>query len=506
MTGGALAVLAPLAVLAMPSSCAAGPPRRWTTLAAPMTGRGSGMLQRLATILVLSVGWAAEPAQAVVVAAPGPLAAQAVVEDWPAFLGPRHDGVSREHPINMRWDAAGPRLLWSIEHGTGYASPAVVSAPGPAHGRLVLTHRIGDADVVECLDPETGSRRWRQTFATDYQDRYGYNNGPRSSPVIAGDQVLCFSQTGVLRCLALADGATRWIRELNRDHQVAQGFFGVGTTPLITGDLVIVNVGGSACVVGLDLASGATRWTTADDWGASYASPVPAVLGGQRRVLLFVGGESRPPTGGLLAIDPLTGKSDLRFPWRSRSYESVNASCPVVVGERILVTASYQTGSALVQAIADGTTLSAKPLWTNPEAGCHFATPIHLDGNLYACIGRNHPDAELACIDLATGALRWHEQPRWTEQIAGREVAMSTFRAQMLRVDGHFLCLGEEGHLLCYDLTPTGMRELARCWLFQAPETWTAPVLWHGLLYVCQNHAGRDGTKPRLLCYDLRGR
>ena len=474
------------------------------------------MRYRLAVILVLGAGWAAEPepAQPVVVAAPGPLSAKAVVEDWPSFLGPRHDGVSRETPLNLRWDAAGPRLLWSIERGTGYASPAVVTAqlgsaqgqPGSAQGQLVLTHRVGDVDVVECLDPENGARRWRKTFATDYQDRYGYNNGPRSSPVIAGDRVLCFSQTGVLRCLALTDGATRWTRELNRDHQVSQGFFGAGTTPLVDGDLVIVNVGGSACVVGLDLASGATRWTTADEWGASYASPVPAVLGGQRRVLLFVGGESRPPTGGLLAIDPATGAKDLRFYWRSKSYESVNASCPVVIGDRVLVTASYQTGSALVQAVADGTVLSAKPVWTNPEAGCHFATPIHLDGNLYGSIGRNHPDAELACIDLATGALRWHEQPRWNEQVGGRDVVMSTFRAQFLRVDGHFLCLGEEGHLLCYDFTPTGMTELARSWLFKAPESWTPPVLWHGLLYVCQNHAGRDGTKPRLLCYDLRGR
>ena len=40
--------------------------------------------------------------------------------------------------------------------------------------------------------------------------------------------------------------------------------------------------------------------------------------------------------------------------------------------------------------------------------------------------------------------------------------------------------------------------------LFDAPETWTLPALSHGLLYVQQNEPGRAGTKPRLICYDLR--
>ena len=73
-------------------------------------------------------------------------------------------------------------------------------------------------------------------------------------------------------------------------------------------------------------------------------------------------------------------------------------------------------------------------------------------------------------------------------------------------VDGKFLCLGELGHLLWLDLTPTGYKELARAWLFPARETWALPVLSHGLLYVTQNTPDiiRHGG-PRLLCYDLRG-
>jgi hypothetical protein len=61
------------------------------------------------------------------------------------------------------------------------------------------------------------------------------------------------------------------------------------------------------------------------------------------------------------------------------------------------------------------------------------------------------------------------------------------------------------GHLLWLELSPKGYKELARTWLFPAPESWTPPVISRGLLYICQNRPGYNGTPPRLLCYDLRG-
>ena len=51
---------------------------------------------------------------------------------------------------------------------------------------------------------------------------------------------------------------------------------------------------------------------------------------GKRRVFVFAGGESTPPTGGLMSIDQAIGRVDFSFPWLSRTVESVNASCPVI--------------------------------------------------------------------------------------------------------------------------------------------------------------------------------
>jgi outer membrane protein assembly factor BamB len=421
--------------------------------------------------------------QSRVLSKPRPLAADAVTHDWPAFLGPTHNAVSTETRLSRRLPAP---LIWEFIKGSGYASPAVAGA------RLVFLHRLGGEEFVECLHAETGASQWRFPYPTDYEDRYGYNDGPRSSPVIDASRVFSVGAQGQVHGLDLGTGKVLWKRDLRKEYRVSQDFFGTASTPLVEGPLLIVNVGapGGPCVVGLDKTTGREIWRAGTEWGPSYASPVPAGVHGKRHVFVFAGGESSPPSGGLMSIDPTDGRVDFVFPWRSRAHESVNASCPVVFDNKVFVSASYRAGGALVGIAPD---FSHKPLWTTQEFGLHFNTPIYKDGYLYGFDGRNEPDASLACVDAASGRVVWRETPE------------GIYRGSLLAVDGLFLCLGEHGYLLWVDLTPKGYREVSRTRLFTAPETWGLPVLSRGLLYVAQNARDvRTGARPRLLCYDLR--
>jgi outer membrane protein assembly factor BamB len=431
---------------------------------------------------------------------PRPLDPGAVTEDWPAFLGPRSNAISRETKLSRKLP---PRILWELSKGTGYASPAIVGS------RLVFLHRSANQEVVECLHPETGARIWRFTYPTAYEDRYGYNNGPRSSPVIDGDTVFTVGAEGKLHCLALDTGKLIWKRDIAADYKVPQDFFGAASTPLIQGGLLIVQVGapGGPTVAGLDKKTGREQWRAGKEWGPSYASPIPAIIHGKPRVLVFAGGESQPPTGGLISLDPATGKIDFSYPWRSRSYESVNASCPVAFDNKVFVSASYRTGGALVEVQPD---YSYKPAWKQPEFGLHFNTPIYKDGHLYGFDGRNEPDASLACVEAVSGKLVWRQMLEWEEAFlmngSERRQMLSPYRGTLLAADSHFLCLGELGHLLWLDLTPKGCKIVSRAWLFAGRQSWALPVVCRGLLYVTQNERDLiNGTGPRLLCYDLRG-
>lgn len=452
------------------------------------------ILQALTT---LAIEAGAAFGQTRVLGKPKPLAKGAVTHDWAAFLGPSHNAVSTETGLSRTLP---PPVVWEFGKGTGYASPAIVG------DHLVFLHRLANEEVVECLHSETGGRRWQFRYPTVFEDRYGYNNGPRSSPVIDEGRVFTTGAEGKLHCLDLASGKVVWKRDFASEYRVRQDFFGTGSSPLVAGRLLIANVGapGGPSVVGFDKATGREVWRAGKEWGPSYASPVPAIIRGKPRVFVFAGGESDPPSGGLMSIDPESGRVDFAFPWRSRTRESVNASCPVVFDNKVFVSASYRTGGALVEVRPDFT---HRVVWTTQEFGLHFNTAIHRDGYLYGFDGRNEPDASLACVDAATGKIVWRETPEWTETLGsgGRSQVLGTYRGSLLAADGQFLCLGEVGHLLWMDLTPTGYKEVSRAWLFAARESWGLPVLSRGLLYVAQNTRDvLNGTGPRLLCYDLR--
>ncbi|MEJ7608344.1 MAG: PQQ-binding-like beta-propeller repeat protein [Bryobacteraceae bacterium] len=393
---------------------------------------------------------------------PKALSPKAITHDWTSFLGPFHNGTSTETKLLHDWPKTGPVRVWEMRKGTGYSSPAI------AGDRLVYFHRVGTKERVECLHPENGSKYWEFSYDTAFEDRYGYNNGPRSSPVIDGDRVYTYGAEGKLHCLRLQTGqvcgSATWRRNLRcrrifrdcdytsagrraADHQRRGSQRASSRGP-----------GRQDGQAGLGQVTSGAR---------DYSTPVAATIHGKRKLLVFAGGESKPPRGGLLSLDAATGSIDFAFPWRSRSYESVNAASPVVAGNQVFVSASYRTGGALLNVLPDGKHTVA---WTSNEIGTHWNTAIHKDGYLYAFDGRNEPDAALVCIELKTGKVMWRVSPEWDETLVNegteRKAKMSTYRGTLLSVDGRFLCLGEMGHLLWLDLTPQGYKELARTWLF----------------------------------------
>jgi outer membrane protein assembly factor BamB len=285
-----------------------------------------------------------------------------------------------------------------------------------------------------------------------------------------------------------------------------QNFFGVGSAPAIEGDLLIAQVGGSpkgtketrptlelkgddSGVVAFDKYTGEVKYHVTDEL-ASYSSPVLATIGGRRWCFVLA-------RGGLSGLEPSTGKVDFQYRWRAEKVlESVNASNPVVVGDRVFISETYGPGSALLEVKAG----ACKEVWTDAEKKrdksmqCHWNTPICVDGFLYGCSGRHEDNAELRCIELATGKVVWSEK--------------GLQRTSLLLVDGHFVCLGEDGVLHLLRVDPKRFDEVSSVELHERdkngkedpstpllrPPCWAAPVSSHGLMYV--------RGKERLACLE----
>ncbi len=455
--------------------------------------------------------------------APKPLSDKAKTSAWPRMLGPADDATSPETHLLHDFPAAGLTKVWEITKGQGYTAPAI------SGDFCVLFHALEGKETVECVQRETGLRYWFYDYAISYQDRLGYANGPRSSPVISGDYVFTLGVTSRLHCIELKTGRVLWQRDLASEFLVPQDFFGQGSSPLVVDGKLIVQVGGKAvkidndmdiherkkalatpglCVGAFDVKTGALVWGVKDEWGAGYASPIATTLHGQTRLLVFAGGESDPATGGLLCLDPSDGKVYERYAWRGDMYTSVNATSPVVIPgkNRVFITTAYPKGIPLGGVMLEfDAAWKAKEVWKSKKLACHWMNPVFKDGCLYAIDGETEQKAQLVGFDADTGTEQWRSEVTWKHPIQGREYNFSILRASLLLVDNECLCLGEIGSLHWLHLTPKSCEVGQRTQLWTAPHTWVLPAVSHGLLYVGQHERDQvDGTDQKFVCYDLR--
>ena len=463
-------------------------------------------------------------------AVPKPLSKDAKTSDWPRVLGPADDAISPETHLLKTWSAGEPKPVWEVAMGEGYNSPAI------SGDFCVIFHALDGKEVIECLQRETGKRFWSHDYPISYQDRYGFGNGPRGSPVIADGVVVTYGVTCELRSLDLKTGKLLWKRDLRTEMHVPQDFFGAGGTPLILDGKVILNVGGKkspiddseglrdrkerlaeagVSVAAFDLKSGGIVWQIEDAWGASYASPIPAKLHGQTKVLVYAGGESDPATGGLMCIDPASGKLHSKFAWRDEEYIQAIGTSPVVIPgkNRAFITTAYPKGRPLGGAMVEyDAEFLPKELWTSKKLGVHWMNPVYHDGHLYAIDGETEPKSRLVCVNADTGAEVWEQKIEWEDAEFSKQTGranptrLSILRASLLKADGAFLCLGEIGSLHWLDLSPNGAKVIAQAQPFYALNTWSLPALSQGLLYVRQQQKDlMQKTGERIICLDLRG-
>jgi len=428
--------------------------------------------------------------------------------DWPRMLGSNYDSRSLEVGVETSWPKNGLRILWTADTGVGYGN-GVASG-----GRWFQFDRFGDKERLDCRNAETGARLWSWQAPVEYRDAYGYNNGPRCSPVVDEDRVYVYGVTGTLACLSVVDGKEIWRRDINEEYNVIQNFFGVGASPLVYQDKLIMMVGGSpkgrnanvanalsdgTAMVALDKRTGIELYRIGK-YLASYSAPVIQTIDGKEWCLAFV-------REGLLAFDPKDGTQESFFPWRAKSIESVNAASPVVWRDRVLVSECYELGTAILAKDPSG---DWQAVYRDPESRkeqtvrAHWSTPLLVGDRIFASSGRNGPDTDFRSVDLKSN----NEGPGGKQKVSLSVHWQIRNRDRMtgLLVDGHAVLLGEFGGLQIISTAEDRWRVLSEMNLDQifdpkdgrplveAPS-WAPPVLSRGLLYV------RGATK--VVCLEL---
>lgn len=369
---------------------------------------------------------------------------------WTNFRGPLRDGHYQERPVLTAWPSGGLKPVWKQPIGGGYASFVI------ANGRAFTIEQRGGDEVATAYDLATGRELWVTTWTATFRETMG-GDGPRATPTWHDGKVFVLGGTGEFRALDSRDGRTLWRTNILSDAGAANLQWGMAAAPLVVGTTVIVLPGGSRgqSVVAYDMSTGKRAWSALDDQ-ASYSSPMLVTLAGTPQIVAFTATR-------LVGLTPGDGTLLWEFPWTTQY--GVNASQPVVAGpDRLFVSTGYGTGAAMISLARDGDRWTASEVWRTNRMKNQFTSSVLHDGYLYGL-----DESILACIEAATGALKWK---------GGRYGY-----GQVMLASGHLVVLTESGELALVRANPSQHEEIAH---FPALDgkTWNHPAMSDGFLLV----------------------
>jgi len=383
---------------------------------------------------------------------------------WPAFRGPRGDGIYPEQPIQTDWPREGPPLLWRKLAGGGHSSFAV------ANGLAFTIEQQEGNEVVAAFFAKTGVAKWAHPYTARFGETFG-GMGPRTTPTWDEGRLYALGAKGHLHCLDAGSGKLLWKKNLMTENEAEVPHYGVSASPLIYRDTVIITPGGKAdnAIVALNKKTGEKAWSALNG-AQTYSTPVLFNLLGREQLIISLKDK-------MAAINPDDGKLLWSHPWKIFMVNYNIAQPTRLADDIVLISAGYGKGAEAFRIIAEGGSMRTESLWKSNLLKTKFSSPIFWKGHLY---GLN--EDRLVCLDAKDGSLKW----RGDKYGYGQVIAAS----------GHLIILGDAGDLALAEMNPAKFVEKANFKALKGGRTWNYPALANGLLFVRNSY--------EMACFDLR--
>lgn len=374
----------------------------------------------------------------------------ASAQDWSQFRGANRDSKVEGFKAPSTWPAE-IKPEWKITVGTGDATPSL------AGNKIYLHTRQGDQEVVLCLDSKSGKEIWKDQYpCMAVTGAATTHPGPRSTPVVTGGKVITLGVSAILSCYDAGSGKLLWRRD-NPSGAVPQFF--TGLSPLVVDNLCIVHLGtkDNGEILALDLNTGKDKWKWTGE-GPAYASPSLMKVDNKKH-LVFITEKN------LLAIDLADGKLvwQIATPLQQRFF---NSASPYIDGIIIYYT-GQGTGTKAVKVEKTGNSYTPAELWSNPELGTKWNTPVLKNGYLYGFSDQKR----IFCMNAATG------KTVWIDNVVNSDFSTMTDCGSIL------LGLASTGNLIVIKPEPSAYSEVVKYKVAETP-VYAFPVVTGSNIYV----------------------
>ena len=390
---------------------------------------------------------------------------------WPQFRGPNRDGISPETtPLLRTWPANGPRAIWSVEVGEGYAGPVVLN------GRVYLMDydREHKQDALRCLSLADGKEIWRYAYPVSVKRNHGMS---RTVPAVTDKLVVALGPKCHVTCLDAVSGELKWGLDLVRQFGTVVPQWYAGQCPFIDGTRVILAPGGTnALLAAVEAVTGQVVWQTPNlpiDWKMTHSSVMPMEFGGQRTYVYC----------GSLGVVGISAR-DGAVLWTNMAWKISIATvpAPVVLPEgRLFLSGGYDAGSLMLQLKEASGHIEVQTLFRLAPAvfGATQQTPIFHEGRIYGV----RPDGQFTCLGL-DGKVIWTSGP-------SQQFGLGSF----LMAGGLIYAVNDGGRLSLFEAAPSKFNLLAQAQVLKGRECWGPMALAGGRLLV------RDTT--RMVCLEV---
>jgi outer membrane protein assembly factor BamB len=389
----------------------------------------------------------------------------ALAGDWPQYRGPNHDGVSNDR-IKKQWSGSVTNAVWLVPLTNGLTGLAV------SQGR-VFTEVAGDFDsfgqahkeFCVALSATNGEMLWsteidaRGTSESLNPRLYpdggvGYDDGPRGTPATDGSSVYVLSSYHKLYRLNATNGAIIWQTNLITGFGGSVIGWQSAASPLLDNGLIYVNANcGTSTLMAFNATDGALVWRS-QNAAMTHSTPVIATIHGVRQLIF-----STQP--GLISVNPQTGSLFWEFPVPYNGI-SIGAS-PVVCEDIVFITSNYGFGGIAARIVNTNSTFVATEAWRNAAQESHWATSVHYRGAIFGQFVPDYVEAELRCVDAATGVSRWGAGGfgRGSTLLVGTNLVVLTERGELVLAEANTNAYVELGR---FQAIPNYQPDFNKCW------------------------------------------